>query len=307
MLVPVKVAVCQLDTRTGQVDENVGLALSVGERAIASGAQYILFHENMVHEYPRNAAEVAEPAPGSVTDRFAAFCQRHRVCIGFGMTMRPRERGVAASSLRPPLAGVGGVGPAESLRAEPRPFGSARGRPFNAAVFINSAGEIAATYAKRNLVRRAGMVAYMQQREGRPIELTGCDGLVDDEVFQPGWGDVVFDWDGVRAGALICADTSRAEFWKAIKERGATAAFCPFNNPGLRYYHPRILDPVREFGLYFIGANRVGSYPMGLPGRGQSLIADPGGNVLADCAGQINTFAVADLPIRSVNKSAQQG
>jgi predicted amidohydrolase len=277
MLASVKVAVCQLDTRMGQVDENVVLALSVAERAAASGAQYILFHENMVHEYAANAAELAEPAPGPVTDRFAAFCQRHRVCIGFGMT----------------------------LRAQPSRPDRSQERPFNAAVFINASGEIAATYAKRNLVRRAGMVAYMEQREGRPIDLAGYDGLVDDEVFQPGADDVLFDWDGVRAGVLICADTSRAEYWKVIAERGATAIFCPFNNPGLRYYHPRILDQVRESGLHFIGANRVGSYPMGLPGRGQSLTADPEGNVLADCGGQINAFAVADLPIRSAECGMQ--
>jgi len=96
-------------------------------------------------------------------------------------------------------------------------------------------------------------------------------------------------------GVLICADTGRDDYWAAIRDRGAEVLFCPFNNPGVRLYHPRILDQVKEFGMYFVGANRVGSYPMGLPGRGQSLIADPRGNVLADCGSTVNAFAMGDL------------
>jgi len=246
------------------VAENVTLALTAAERAVAAGAEYLLFHENMVHEYPPNAAELAEPAPGPVTDRFAAFCARHSVRVGFGMTMR----------------------------GDPK--------PYNAAVFINARGEIAATYAKRSLVRRAGYEEYMAGLEGRAINMDGHERLLEDEVFQPGKEDLVFDWDKVSAGALICADVGRAEHWAAIKDRGASILFCAFNNPGLRLYSPRILDQVREYGLYFVGANRAGSYPIGLPARGQSLIADPRGNLLADCAGAVNTFAIADLAVRDV-------
>jgi predicted amidohydrolase len=213
----------------------------------------------MVHEYPPNAAELAEPVPGPVTERFAAFCARHQVCIGFGMTTRGQPR------------------------------------PYNAAVFVNSRGEIAATYAKRSLVNRVGYETYMAKLEGRAICMAGNERLLEDEVFQPGKEHLVFDWDGIRAGVLICADTGRDDYWAAIRERGAKVIFCPFNNPGIRLYHPRLLDQVREFGAYFVGANRAGSYPMGLPGRGQSLIADPHGKVLADCGGAVNSFAVADL------------
>ena len=177
------------------------------------------------------------------------------------------------------------------MRGEPR--------PYNAAVFINSRGEIAATYAKRSLVSRVGYETYMAQVENRPINMNGNERLLEDEVFQPGADHLVFDWDGVRAGALICADTGRADHWAGIRDLGATVIFCPFNNPGLRLYSPRILDRIREFGLYFAGANRAGSYPMGLPGRGQSLIADPHGHVLADCEGEVNSFAIAALPIRT--------
>jgi len=258
----VKVAACQLDTRMGRVVENVALALRVAEDAAAAGAEYLLFHENMVHEYPPNAAELAEPAPGAVSDRFAEFCARHGVCLGFGMTMR----------------------------GDPR--------PYNAAVFINARGEIAATYAKRSLVKRMGYEEYMAEREGRPINMTGHERLLEDEVFQPGAADCVFDWDGVRAGALICADTGRDDHWAAIRDRGAAVLFCPFNNPGLRLYHPHIVNQIRQFGLYFVGANRVGSYPMGLPGRGQSIIADPKGNLLAQSDAEVNAFILADLPIR---------
>jgi len=257
----VKVAVCQLDTRMGRVEENVALALSVAERATASGAEYILFHENMAHEYPPDAAEIAEPVPGVVTRRFGAFCAERRMRVGFGMTMR----------------------------GEPR--------PYNAAVFMNARGEVAATYAKRSLVSRAGYEVYMAQVEGRPINMNGYERLLEDEVFQPGGEHVVFDWDGLRAGVLICADTGREDHWAAIRDRGASVLFCPFNNPGLRLYHPRILEQVKKSGLYFVGANRAGSYPMGLPGRGQSIIADPQGNVLADCGGGVNTFAIASLPV----------
>lgn len=245
----------------GRVDDNVALALSVAERAVASGAEYVLFHENMVHEYPPNAWELAEPVPGKVTDRFAAFCAQHGVCVGFGMTMQGAPR------------------------------------PYNAAVFIDARGQIAAVYAKRSLVSRAGYEQYMAQIEGRPINMTGHERLLEDQVFQPGSEHKVFDWGGVRAGVLICADTGRADYWEAIKERGATVIFCPFNNPGVLLYHPRLLDQVRHSGLYFVGTNRAGSYPMGLPGRGQSLLADSTGNVLATCESRVNTFAAADMPI----------
>jgi len=257
----VPVAVCQLDTRVGEVERNVTLALCVAEQAVAAGAQYLLFHENMVHEYPPNAAALAEPVPGLATHRLAAFCHEHGACVGFGMTMR------------------------------------ATPRPYNAAVFIDARGEIAATYAKRSLVTRAAYETYMAEREGRTINMTGHERLLEEEVFQPGGQDLVFDWDGIRAGALICADTGRDDYWATLKARGAQILFCPFNNPGLRLYHPRILDQIRAFGGYFVGANRAGSYPMGLPGRGQSLIADATGKVLADCGGEVNTFAIAEIMI----------
>ena len=136
----VRVAVCQLDSRMGRVDGNVTLALTVAQRAVAAGADYLLFHENMVHEYPPNAAEVAEPVPGPVTDRFTAFCARHGVGVGFGMTMR----------------------------GEPR--------PYNGAVFLNARGEIAATYAKRSLVRRIGYEEYMA---GLQKQLDAVDARID--------------------------------------------------------------------------------------------------------------------------------
>jgi len=259
MKTPVTVAVCQLDTRMGEVARNVALALSVAQRAVGAGAQYLLFHENMVHEYPPDAADLAQPVPGAVSDRFAEFCAHRQVCVGFGLTMR----------------------------AEPR--------PYNAAIFINSSGEIAATYAKRSLVPRAAYETYMAQLEGRLIDMTGYERLLEEEVFQRGSQDLVFDWEGVRAGALICADTGRDDYWAMLKQRGARVLFCLFNNPGLRLYHPRIFDQIRAFGGYFVGANRAGSYPMGLPGRGESFIADPQGRVLADCGGEVNAFAVATL------------
>jgi len=261
----VNIAACQLDTRMGQVDENVALALRVAERAAAAGAHYILFHENMVHEYPPNAAELAEPVPGPVTARFADFCAQHKVCVGFGMTMR------------------------------------AHPRPYNAAVFINARENILATYAKRSLVSRAGYETYMAKLEERPINMTGHERLLEDEVFQPGKQHLVFDWDGILAAILICADTGRDDYWAAIRDRGAEVLFCPFNNPGLRLYHPRILDQVKQFGMYFVGANRAGYYPMGLPGRGQSLIADPRGNILADCGSDVNSFAIAAAPLQRVS------
>ncbi|UCH33198.1 MAG: carbon-nitrogen hydrolase family protein [Armatimonadota bacterium] len=261
MKTPIKVAVCQLDTRMGATRDNVALALRIAERAVAAGAGYLLFHENMVHEYPPNAADAAEPVRGAVTDRFAAFCSDHRVRLGFGMTMR------------------------------------AAPRPFNAAIFINARGKIAATYAKRSLVTRAAYETYMARLEGRPIDMTGHERLLEDEVFQPGTADLVFDWDGIRAGVLICADTGRDDYWATLAARRAAVLFCPFNNPGLRLYHPRIFDQIKALGGYFVGANRAGSYPMGLPGRGQSFVADPMGNVIADCGGGVNTFAVADLSL----------
>ena len=254
-----RVAVCQLDTRMGDVQGNIALALEVAEKAVAADAEYILFHENMVHEYPPDAAELAEPMPGPATDRFSEFCARRRVCVGFGMT----------------------------LRADPR--------PYNAVVFVNGKGAVAATYAKRSLVTRAAYETYMAQLEGRPIDMTRHERLLEDEVFQRGQTDLVFDWDGIVAGALICADTGRDDYWAFLKRQGAGVIFCPFNNPGIRLYHPRLADQVRAFAGYFVGANRTGSYPMGLPGRGQSVIIDPDGEVVADCGSAVNSFAIIEL------------
>lgn len=254
-----RVAVCQLDTRMGDVQGNIALALEVAEKAVAAGAEYILFHENMVHEYPLNAAALAEPVSGRATARFGEFCATRQVCIGFGMT----------------------------LQADPR--------PYNAAVFVNSKGEVAATYAKRSLVTRAAYETYMARLEGRRINMTGHERLLEDEVFQSGHADLVFDWDGIVAGALICADTGRDDYWATLRRQGAAIIFCPFNNPGIRVYHPRLFDQVRAFAGHFVGANRTGSYPMGLPGRGQSVIIDSNGEVIADCGGAVNTFAVVEI------------
>lgn len=257
----VRVAACQLDTRQGRVQENVDLALQVAARAAAAGARYLLCHENMVHEYPPDAPGLAEPVPGPVTDRFAAFCARHRVNLAFGMT----------------------------VRAQPR--------PLNAAVFITAGGEVAAVYAKRSLVGRAGYQGYLAPLEGRQVNMDAFPWLLEDQVFQAGSQHLVLDWDGLRAGALICADTGRDDYWQAIRDLGAAVLFCPFNNPGIRLYHPRLLDQVRQWGLHFVGANRAGCYPMDLPGRGQSLIAGPDGQVLADAGAGVNTFISADLPL----------
>lgn len=106
----------------------------------------------------------------------------------------------------------------------------------------------------------------------------------EDEHYAAGTQFLTVDVEGVRTSFLVCYDLRFAdEFWALA--HGTDLFVVPANWPASRRAHWRALLPARaiENQAYVVGVNRVGD-GNGTPYAGDSVIVDPFGETLAECA-----------------------
>ena len=120
--------------------------------------------------------------------------------------------------------------------------------------------------------------------------------------FRPGdLGFPVFPVDKLKVGMLICYDRSFPEAWRCLALKGAELVMVPTASSGLRRetWEVGLRAKAVENHLFVIGCNRVGEenfYPgTPLSFYGNSLIAGPQGNILAQAGSDDEEIVSAEL------------
>lgn len=135
------------------------------------------------------------------------------------------------------------------------------GQVYNSMPVFNRSGEEVAAYSKIHLFR-----------------------LMEEEKYlQPGERSVMFELDGLQAGAAICYDIRFPELARSLALRGAKVLFVAAEWPQPRLNHWRTLLAARaiENQMYVIACNRTGKSG-GDEFFGHSLILDPWGEIVAE-------------------------
>lgn len=138
---------------------------------------------------------------------------------------------------------------------------TSEGRALNQALAFSSEGTLLARYTKR-----------------RPFSLGG-----ESAVHAAGDTPVVFDFQGLKVGLLVCYDLRFPELARDLARLGAEVIVCIAAWPVKRISHWMTLLQARaiENQAYVVGVNRTGHEP-DYSYNGRSLIVDPHGVIIAD-------------------------
>ncbi len=126
------------------------------------------------------------------------------------------------------------------------------------------------------------------------------DWEIRDEIkwYNVGNGPEPFEFGGVRATCLICADGNSERAWRQVAETGAQVVFWPNNRHRFRSGWLQVMDRAAQLGMPMVATNRVGRSGSGMCDGG-AIIVGPDGGILAHCLhpGQ-EEIVVADVPLR---------
>ena len=151
-------------------------------------------------------------------------------------------------------------------------------RPYNAATLVGPDGVVRGRHRKVHLF-----------------------GDVDRTLFSPSAErPAAFDFDGARAGLLICYDVEFPEAVRRLAVDGARTVLVPTANMTGYEVVQQLLVPARacENGCGIVYANYCGGDDL-FEYNGLSVICGPGGEVLAQASAEGEELIVADLPSES--------
>ncbi|MFA5331508.1 MAG: nitrilase-related carbon-nitrogen hydrolase [Methanoregula sp.] len=133
-------------------------------------------------------------------------------------------------------------------------------RPRNTAVAMGKNGSILTTYAKMHLFTPGN----------------------EDRAFTAGDSIATFSLDGVRFGIAICYDIRFPDLFCIYRSAGVHAVIVPAAWPQnrIKYWELFIRSRAAENQMYIIGVNTTGTNPVDSY-SGQSMVADPYGNIIA--------------------------
>ena len=248
------IAVGQMRVEPGKVDANLGTMLALIAEASGRGAELVVLPELALTGLIDDMQAVVQQIPGATTEK---LCEA------------ARDGGIWT------VAGMPEANPA--------------GGPFNAAVVISPAGEIAAVYRK--------IFLYLQEAEGFACGREAC----------------LPDLGFARVGLTICYDYIFPEYLRRLVLGGAelllhptawvdTQACRDWHYPAAEAYRAQCLVRALENQVFFASANIVGPYDDGghLVGVGRSAVIAPWGEVLAEVA-EGEGVAVADCDFTRVS------
>jgi predicted amidohydrolase len=158
------------------------------------------------------------------------------------------------------------------------------GKLANTSVHVGPDGQVKAVYRKIHLFDvQVGDIEYLESESDE-----SGDEIVVTELA-----------DGTRTGLSICYDLRFPELYRILAIKGARILTVPanFTHPtGSAHWEVLLRARAVEDQAFVIAAAQVGEHP-GDMGRmyGNSLIADPWGEVLARADDASETFVIADL------------
>ena len=146
-------------------------------------------------------------------------------------------------------------------------------RVFNTSVFINSRGEIAATYRKIHLF---------------DVELNDQPAVRESDFFQAGDSIVAARTDCGTVGLSVCYDLRFPEMYRALAVGGAEIIFVVSSfmaTTGKYHWEPLLRARAIENQVFIVAPDQAGPVPgTNVLRYGHSAIIDPWGTVLAQAA-----------------------
>jgi predicted amidohydrolase len=167
-------------------------------------------------------------------------------------------------------------------------------RPFNTSVLVAPDGRVASTYRKIHLF---------------DVDLPDGTKALESAATSAGDEPVVHDVlraDGsfVRLGMTICYDVRFPELYRRLGELGARVVTVPAAftlATGKDHWHVLLRARAIENQVFVLAAAQHGKHPRGRQTYGKSLIVDPWGDVLAQCA-EGEGIALARLDFRAQDR-----
>jgi predicted amidohydrolase len=166
-------------------------------------------------------------------------------------------------------------------------------RPFNTSLLVSPAGRIVACYRKIHLFD-------VDLPDGTKLEESRATSA---GTTNPG-NLVVADAAGIQLGMTVCYDLRFPELYRALTARGARAVTVPAAftlTTGKDHWRTLTLARAIENQIFVLAPAQTGKHPRGRQTYGKSLIADPWGDMLAQC-GEGEGFAVARLDLAAQDR-----
>src|SRR4051794_28395638 len=156
-------------------------------------------------------------------------------------------------------------------------------KPSNTSVHVGPDGELHGVYRKIHLFDvQVGETVYRESDSGEP----GDELVVSDAA------------DGTQLGLTVCYDVRFPELYRILALRGALVLTVPANftrATGTAHWEVLLRARAIENQAFVIAPAQAGECPPGMPAYGNSLIADPWGELLARAPGDGECFVAADL------------
>jgi predicted amidohydrolase len=160
-------------------------------------------------------------------------------------------------------------------------------RPFNTCAVVAPDGALVARYRKVHLF---------------DVEVGDGQRYCESASTTPGAEPVVVSVRGFKVGLSVCYDVRFPELYRKLADLGAEIAVVPAAftlATGKDHWHVLLRARSVELQAYVVAAAQWGAHPHGRRTYGKSLIADPWGDVIAQCSDG-EGFAVATVDRRRI-------
>ena len=226
------------------VGANLARAAQLVARAADAGAELVLLPENFAYLGPEDGKRMLAEA------------------VGDG-AQGPILTAVAEAARRSRVHVVAGGMPERA--ADPA-------RPYNACVVVAPDGKVMTKYRKVHLF---------------DVDVGDGQRYCESASTTPGDAVVTVDIAGFSVGLSVCYDLRFPELYRRLAAAGADVLVVPAAftlATGKDHWHVLLRARAIESQAYVVAAAQWGTHPRGRRTYGKSLVADPWGDVLAQCA-----------------------
>jgi predicted amidohydrolase len=259
------IAAAQMSSQD-DVTQNLARAAALVEEAAARGARLVVLPENFAYMG-------TEDGKRQVAERLD------------GPERGPIVTNLARAAQKSAVHVIAGGMPERSADLD---------RPHNTSIVVAPDGAIVARYRKIHL-----------------FDVDVGDGHAYRESSNTSAGDegpAVVDIAGFRVGLSICYDLRFPELYRKLSDRGAEIITVPAAftlATGKDHWHVLLRARAIEAQAYVIAAAQWGTHPRGRRTFGKSLVADPWGEIVAQCSeGEGIALAIVDRAyLRHVRQS----
>jgi predicted amidohydrolase len=223
---------------------NLARAVDLIDRAAAEGAKLVLLPENFAYM----GTDEGKRSIAEDVD---------------GAVRGPILKALADAARRVGICIVAGGMPERSPDAE---------RPHNACVVLGPDGAVVARYRKVHLF---------------DVDVADGQRYRESASTAPGTEAIAVSLFGIKVGLSICYDLRFPELYRKLADLGAELLLVPAAftlATGKDHWHVLLRARAIESQAYVAAAAQWGTHPQGRRTYGKSLIADPWGDVIAQCS-----------------------